>query len=429
MRMRRIASLLLAVILMFAGLGAFAEEQTKITVLTRWSGSDPMAEYLDTFIKEFEAANPDVKVENISVNEEASYNNKFKTLVATGDIPNIFYLPGIASLVKYAQNGLIMDVSELFSDKEWHDGFVDGAFDMFNFEPYGVKGVYAIPFAVTPEVLFYNVDLLKSIGYDTFPETMDDFYAMMDKLVAKGIAPFAPGAKETWRTGHFHNQFLYRWCGVPKAMDLGARKAKWTDEDVVKSLAYVKDMNDRGYFEENCVGLTYDMEKQMFFSQQSAMVNNGSWFIGDITSAGTLPFKVGVAKFPYFKEKPEFKDHIICYPQNFVLKGGMGEKEKDATIRFIKAYTGKENQTRVIVEKGTLPIRKDIDYTGIQVSDLFKQCMDIVSSSTAQGGDSFDYDQLSSMQDVTRNAIVGMLLGNSPEQAAQEIQTEIDANG
>ena len=128
-----------------------------------------MAEYLDTFIKEFEAANPDVKVENISVNEEASYNNKFKTLVATGDIPNIFYLPGIASLVKYAQNGLIMDVSELFQDKEWYDGFVDGAFDMFNFEPYGVKGVYAIPFAVTPEVIFYNVDLLKSVGYDTFP--------------------------------------------------------------------------------------------------------------------------------------------------------------------------------------------------------------------------------------------------------------------
>jgi ABC-type glycerol-3-phosphate transport system substrate-binding protein len=289
--------------------------------------------------------------------------------------------------------------------------------------------VYAIPFAVTPEVIFYNVDLLKSVGYETFPETMDDFYAMMDKLVEKGIAPFAPGAKETWRTGHFHNQFLYHWCGVPKAMDLGARKAKWTDEDVVKSLAYVKEMNDRGYFMENCVGLTYDMEKQLFFSQQSAMVNNGSWFIGDVLAAGDLPFTVGAAKFPYFAEKPEFKDHIISYPQHYVLKGGMDEKEKDATARFIKAYTGKENQTRVTAEKGTLPIRKDIDYTGIEVSDLFKQCMDIVNSAKATGGDSFDYDQLSSMQDVTRNAIVGMLLGNSPEQAAAEIQAEIDANG
>lgn len=428
-KLSKMLGLLLALALALGGIYALAEEQTTITVLTRWSGSDPMADYLEKFIEEFEAANPDVKVENISVNEEASYNNKFKTLVATGDIPNIFYLPGIASLVKYAENGLIMDVSELFDDEEWYGGFVDGAFDMFNFAPYGVEGVYAIPFAVTPEVIFYNVDMLKGIGYETFPDTMTEFYEMMDKLVQAGIAPFAPGAKETWRIGHFHNQLLYRWCGVPKAMDLGARKAKWTDEDVVQSLAYVKEMNDRGYFMENCAGLTLDMEKQMFFSQQSAMVNNGSWFIGDISTAGELPFEVGAAKFPYFTEKEEFKDHVICYPQNYVLKGGMEGKEKEATVRFIKEYTSRENQTRVIVEKGTLPIRKDIDYTGIEVSNLFKQCMDIVSSATAQGGDSFDYDQLSSMQDVTRNAIVGILLGNSPEQAAQEIQAEIDANG
>lgn len=423
--------MLLTLVLLLVSLSAtsLAEEPVTIKVLTRWSGSDPMADYFENFIAEFEESHPNVTVENLSVNEEASFNNKFKTLIATGDVPNIFYLPGIASLVKYAENGLIMDVSVLFDDEEWYGGFLDGAFDMFDFSNYGVDGIYAVPFAATPEVIFYNVEMFQEIGYETFPETMEEFYTAMDKLLEKGITPFAPGGAETWRLGHLHNQFLYKWCGSTKASELGARTAKWTDEDVVQSLAYVKDMNDRGYLMENCAGLTLDMEKSMFFTGQTAMTCNGSWFIGDITGQGELGFTVAAAPWPYFTEKPENKGAVVQYPQNWCIKAGMEGAEYEATIAFVKEYTGKANQTRVTAEKGTLPIRKDIDYTGIELSDLFMECMDILNNSDSQAGDSFDYDQLSSMQDVTRNNIVGMLLGNTPEEAAQAIQDEIDANG
>lgn len=430
-RFWKVLSLILTACMLLACTGslALAEEQVEISILTRWSGSDPMADYLENFIAEYEAAHPNVKVNNLSVNEEASFNNKFKTLVATGDIPNIFYLPGIASLVKYAENGLIMDVSALFEDEEWYGGFLDGAFDMFDFSAYGVDGIYAVPFASTPEGIFYNADMFRDIGYETFPETMEELYEAMDKLLEKGIAPFAPGAAETWRVGHIHNQFLYKWCGTAKAAELGGRVAKWTDEDVVQSLAFVKDMNDRGYFVKDCAGLTLDMEKTMFFTQQSAMTCNGSWFIGDIVGQGDLGFEVGVAGWPYFTEKPEFKGAAISYPQNWCIKGGMEGAEYEATIDFVKTYTGRENQTRVTVEKGTLPIRKDIDYSTIELSDLFLGNMAILNNADSLAGDSFDYDQLSSMQDVTRNNIIGMLLGNSPEECAKAIQDEIDANG
>ena len=251
----------------------------------------------------------------------------------------------------------------------------------------------------------------------------------MDKLLEKGYVPFAPGAAETWRVGHLHNQLLYKWCGTSKATELGARTAKWTDEDVVQSLAWLKDMNDRGYLMENCAGLTLDMEKTMFFTQQSAMTCNGSWFIGDITAQGELGFDVAFAAWPYFTEREENKGAVVQYPQNWCLKGGMEGAEYDATVAFVKEYTGRDNQTRVTAEKGTLPIRKDIDYSGIELNDLFMGCMDVLNNATSQAGDSFDYDQLSSMQDVTRNNIVGMLLGNTPEECAKAIQDEIDTNG
>jgi ABC-type glycerol-3-phosphate transport system substrate-binding protein len=348
-------------------------------------------------------------------------------MAATGELPNIFYLPGIASLVKYAESGMIADVSPLFNDKAWYDGFLNGAFDMFRFDSYGTPGVYAVPFAAAPEGIFYNVELLKKVGYDKFPETMPELYVAMDKLKAIGISPFAPGAKDTWRTGHIHNQFLYKWAGVPAATELGARNKKWTDTDVVESLALVKDMKTRGYFVDNCEALTIDMEKSMFFDQQSAMVCNGSWFIGDITDAKPT-FEAACAPWPYFPEKSQFRGHIANYPQNFVMKGGMEGAEYDTTVKFLKGYTGQARQSIIVNAKKTLPARKDIDTDSMNMPPLFTQCMNILQTSTMSGGDSFDYDQLSSMQDVTRNAIIGMLLGNSPAQAAKEIQDEIDKN-
>jgi ABC-type glycerol-3-phosphate transport system substrate-binding protein len=431
MRFRNRFLLLALACLLFTGIGCSGKKKTDqivLTTLTRWTGSEGMTDVWLDFVADFQKNNPGVTVNDLSVSEEASFNNKFRTMAATGELPNVFYLPGIAALVKYAESGMIADLSPLLEDKDWYDGFIEGAFDMFRFDSYGVPGVYAVPFAAAPEGIFYNADLFRKIGYDKFPETMPELYEAMDKLKAAGIVPFAPGARDTWRTGHIHNQFLYKWAGVPAAMDMGARKKKWTDADVVESLAFVKDMKTRGYFVDNCEALTLDMEKAMFFDQQSAMVCNGTWFIGDITGEN-LDFEAACAPWPYFPEKPQFRGHITNYPQNFIMAGGLEGAEYDLTAKFLKEFTGRERQSIIVNAKKILPARRDIDIGSMNVPPLFTQGMNILNNSAQSGGDSFDYDQLSSMQDVTRNAIIGMLLGNSPAQAAEEIQNEIDKNG
>ena len=187
-------------------------------------------------------------------------------------------------------------------------------------------------------------------------------------------------------------------------------------------------MKDRGYFAPDCEALTWEMESSMFFEQKSAMICNGSWFIGDVTQ-NNPDFEVTAAPFPYFPERPQFKGHIAQYPQNFVMKGGLTGSEYDITVKFLKQYTGIAHQTRITEMNKTLSIRKDVDTSKMDVPALFHQCVDILQNSTMSGGDSFDYDQLSSMQDVTRNAIIGMLLGNTPAAAAKQIQDEIDKNG
>lgn len=429
---RAVAILLIGMLAtsVFAGGGGESDEadgQVTISILTRASGSDPGTKALEKIMMEFEAANPNIKIDNISVSEEAAFNDKFKAAVATGEIPNIFYLPGTANLVQYAENDLIMDISVLFDDKEWYDGFLPGAFDSFDFTSYGTEGVYGIPYAVAPEYVFYNKDLFKKAGIDTFPETMDELYVAIDKLNAMDVYPFGLGAKDTWRAGHIHNQILYKMLGAQIAADLGSRKIKWTDPTVVETLAEVKRLNDSGAFIPNAAGISWDIEKSMFFNQESAMVNNGTWFLGDVANANAS-FEVGVALWPYYEDRPEHKGVIVQYPQTYWVKGNMSGAEYDATTKFVKFLTGQYGITEWVRIASTLPSRTDTDYDSFEVAELYEESVELLKQGTGFSGDSFDYDRIAAMQDVTRNAIVGMLLGDSPEKAAATIQAEIDRN-
>jgi hypothetical protein len=82
----------------------------------------------------------------------------------------------------------------------------------------------------------------------------------------------------------------------------------------------------------------------------------------------------------------------------------------------------------MVAEIQRMSSRRDLDLSGIELSHIFRGYTEALANATMLGGDSFDYDPLASMQDRTRNSIIGMLLGNSPAEAAAEIQAEIDRN-
>lgn len=407
--------------------GMDGEENITIRVLTRTSGSDPHLPTWEAAKNGYMEMHPNVIIQDDSVSQEAAYNNKLKTDIATGNLPNIFYEPGVISWVKYAKNNLIMDVSPIMEDKEWFEGIVDGAFEMWNFTEYGVPGYYGVPYAMAPEVIVYNKEIFARAGIATPPETMEDLYIAIDKLKAIGVTPWSCGAKSTWRTGHIHNYLLYKWAGVEKATALGSRNAKWTDPEVVQSLQFLKDLKARGAFMDNFEGIDYDMEKSYFFNEQTAMILNGSWFIGDCINS-EIADKLGTFPFPYFKEKPEYKGHMVNFPQGFYVKKNMSEKEKEASLGFLKYYIGKEIQAMRVRREQAISSRKDLDLSGIELSELYVGYTDVLKTATMLGGDSFQYDPLTSMQDRTRNSIIGMLLSGTAEQAAKEIQEEIDQN-
>ena len=161
----------------------FAADKVKITFMSRDSGDTPIAKVYEDQIAAFMEENPDIEVQNDSVYEESAYNNKLKVALSTGETPNIFYYPAIAGLKEWAQNGVLLDLTDsLNEDEEWKNTFLDGALDTYDLSAYGVDGIYALPNELNVDAIFYNKALFEKAGIEKTPETMDELYEDIEKF-------------------------------------------------------------------------------------------------------------------------------------------------------------------------------------------------------------------------------------------------------
>ena len=174
---------LLLISILFIGCGGKSEDDKKIKIrlLTRMAGTSKTVGIYKDIISQFEKKYPDVVVIDESQGDESSFNNKLKTDLSSGTLPNIFRVQGVANLEEYINNNLLMDLKPILSeDKEWGDGFNKGALNYYTLQ--GKDGIYGIPMEIGLMGFYYNDELFKKAGIDSFPETWDEFLVVIDKI-------------------------------------------------------------------------------------------------------------------------------------------------------------------------------------------------------------------------------------------------------
>ncbi len=402
-------------------------EKITVRLLTRMAGTSTQVQIYQSVLDEFKAKHPEVEIIDDSQGDESAFNNILTTDIASGNMANIFRIQGVSNLGEYIKNGLLLDVAPFIKDDAaWGNGFSKGSLAYYQVP--GYKGTYAVPMESGLIGLYYNEKIMKSIGYDGAPKTWSELLDAVAKLKAKGITPIALGAQSTYMAGHFHDQVFYKWLGTEAAKKLGNRSKKWTDKDVVESLAYVKELYDIGAFDAATVGMTDDIAMTQFSTGEAAMVVTGPWMIGRFSDPERTPeaANIRVAKFPYFDSKPEFKDEDMQVLSPYMISGKLKGKELDLTIELVKMLTNKEVAKRYAEEASFALPRNDIDLDPAKCKPLFLKNVQLGGTSSGISVDVFDFDPVTSMQDRTRNSIVSMFTGVSPEDAAAEIQAEID---
>lgn len=410
------------------GTSTVPDESVTISIMTRNAGEDAMAKVYDSQIVAFMDENPNINVENFSIYEEDAYNTKLKSLIATGDTASIFYYPGIAGLVDWAKNGVILNVENLFNeDTEWANRFIDGALETYRLDSYGVKGIYAIPNELNVDGVFYNTELFAEAGIANVPKTMEELYACVDNLNAAGITPWVVGEKSTWQMGHIFTNILTKRIGLEGQIALGTGEKKWTDPDVIEALNLTLHLKDIGTFEDGFEGVDYNTAFNSFLNGEAAMMTHSSPIITDIMASDSVnKDNFSFFPFPYYSDKPEYVDQHVVYTSSLMLSGTMSEAQQEAAIKLVKYLTTSE------AIQARYDIYRVAPYKDVTVSSdapkIFLDMIHYTSSLNVTASEYFDYDTSPTLCDASRNAILDMLLGTSPEDTAATIQSSIDAD-
>ncbi|HUX52066.1 MAG TPA: extracellular solute-binding protein [Spirochaetia bacterium] len=382
-------------------------------------------------IDKYNTAHPGVKIVNESISDDAAYTNKLTTDIAAGSPPNIFNYPGIASIVGYAKNGIILNFKPyLDADKTWSSGFSPGALQMFDLTKYGVPGIYSIPYSENPEPFYYNKALFAKAGIQTVPKTWPELLSDIGKLNAAGIVPIGIGNKNTWRAGHLHTGIFYKYVGVETAVQLGLRQKKWTDPDVVATFQKLLDLKNANAFEPGFNGIDSDTEMANFISGKYAMHYSGLWDVGRIQQEMGGAANVGVFLMPAFPGREQYANNDITYPSQILVSGRLSKDAEAATMDAVKYLSGPEVDGWLANDANANPPRTDITIDPAKVGKLWVEVRDLVANAAITGHDTFAYDPLPGLEFFMKDQIAGMLGGQlTPEQVGANMQNFIDTHG
>lgn len=402
-------------------------EKLTIRVLANFSDASQSKAFTER-LQAFMEQNPNIIIDDWSTGDETVFFDKFKTAVAQGDPPEVFVNYGGESQAEYAKNNIMADLTDILNeDKEWSDKLTKSLFNSWEFN--GVEGVYAIPYAAFGVGIYYNKDLFAQINAQP-PETIEDLLEVSAKFKEKGIIPLPLGDKETWRGGHLFTCLSMKKFGSQKTLDLCSRKAKWNDPDMVELFKLLKHMQDQGVFGDNIVTLDYNGEKSLFHTEKAAMHMDGTWYLG---SANTAPIasKIGFVPFPYFKDKPEFKDSWMGGATGGFCLSGLAEGAKrDAAIKLLKFISSVEH-FKYMWDKtngGIVPPMKieDLGIDSSSIPPITKSFLDAFAKGTDIRNEIETYDPMSQLVDKVRDEIQGLFAGTAPEKTADAIQSEVD---
>jgi raffinose/stachyose/melibiose transport system substrate-binding protein len=280
MRPTRLSTILLATTIL--GAGAAAAEDVTLTIES-WRNDD-LTIWQDQIIPAFEASHPGIKVQftpSAPTEYNAALNSKLDAGTA-GDL--ITCRPFDASLSLY-DGGKLADLSDLaamasFSDVAKSAWQTDDAAHTF-----------CVPMASVIHGFIYNKDAFDALGL-TPPATMDEFYAVLDKIKADGTyVPMAMGTNDQWEaaTMGYQNIGPNYWKGEEGRLALIKGSQKLTDEQWVEPYRQLARWKD--YLGDGFEAQTYPDSQNLFTLGRAAIYPAGSWEISGFNTQAE--FKMG----------------------------------------------------------------------------------------------------------------------------------------
>ncbi len=306
-------------------------------VLTFWEQEgDEVDVFLDQLIADFQAANPNIKVERSHYENEA-LRDQFQTASLANAAPDVVRVPNDFA-GPFSKLGIVAPVSELF-DQAFLAQFFEGAL-----QPAVVGGVlWGVPDNYGNHLmLIYNRDLIAKP-----PATFEELIAKAKELTQGDIQGFAYNLNEPFWGAGFYGAF----GGWPLDEN---DQPQFNNQAFIDYLAFVYQLKVDGVVPQEC---DYACADTLMKEGKAAMIINGDWSLGDYTKA--LGDKLGVAPVPPIKGKPytEMTSGKYFMVSTAVLDDPV---KKEAVKAFIAYMTSAEVQKKWLDQFKRLPSNKEV---------------------------------------------------------------------
>ncbi|MFJ9889451.1 extracellular solute-binding protein [Streptomyces sp. NPDC091287] len=327
--------------------GSSDSESSGPVTITWWDTSDATNEAgtFKALVKDFEKANPDIKVKYVSV-PFGDAQTKFQTAAGSKGAPDVLradvgWTPG------FAKAGYLAPLDDTPAAAE-SGMFAQNLIEQAKYE----DKLYGIPQVTDTLGLMYNKELFAEAGIKKAPATWDELKKNITEVKEKtGVDGFAFNPQ-----AYYAMPFLF---GEKTDMvDADAQQITLNSPAAVKGIDTLKGLlKAPGARKLDTTSNAYANIMDAFSSGKVAAIIQGPWENANVFKGAAFQDKanLGIAPVPgsgSAQGTPLGGHNLVAY-------AGSDAAHQKASQKFIAFMTSKDSQVKVATANGTLPTRED----------------------------------------------------------------------
>ena len=306
--------------------------------LTFWHtyGDAEEAQFKDVVLPLWEKAHPNIKIDAVR-QDGGQFHEMIVTSFGTGMSPDVARVD-IANIAAYAKQGGLVALSDYADFAEISGDYLDAPLSTNLYQ----GKYYGLPLDTNCKAAVVNKNVLKEIGLDDVPETMESF---IEAAKDRGTYSLNVSGVGDW------DMYPYFWLFGGTLTDDGFTKATgYLDSDAsIAAMNKLIELHDQKIFTIRDVDGSVDAWDGI--NGEYAMFFEGPWYFGsydDCEAKGIV-----AATIPTY----EGRSASVVGGEDIAVFST--SKQKDAAYEFAKFMTSEEVQLAML-EAGQLPILKSL---------------------------------------------------------------------
>lgn len=312
--------------------------------------------------------------------------------IVGGNPPTMAQFNTSKQFLDVVEQGMLNNVDEVAIRDGWDKFLPETVLNVVK-----VKGhYYAAPVDIhMPTWIWYSKAAFKKAGIAAEPKTMDELFAVLDKLKAAGLIPLAHGG-QTWQDSTVFTAVLANVGGA----DLYLKVLRDRDPKAIQGEAFKKVLTDfkrlQSYVDKGSPGRNWNDATAMLITGKAGVQIMGDWAKGEFTAAHQVAGKDYGCIAGFGPKSP-----YIIQGDVFVFPKTTNAEQVKAQKVLAGLMLAPATQVAFSNKKGSIPVRTDVDSSKMDI--CAQQGLAIMKDKSRQLGNGEVYlnpDQNGSMADI-----------------------------